>query len=204
MNFAEKILARVADIEQKKIADAIASEARVTEIQAAIAEQKQLQDAAVNECDTEAFRAAQAELDALAIELEMYSRKKDNAVVSESESEAVIAELLQYEKQLDNNFRKTAGDILRQLRRELHSYSLNIQQTENAIRAWTSKVRPNYINPYTTYSDGSHKSKTPVTIHPRGYFGVPESGLIDAFIKTPLLMEFVNSEQSQDDSNGGE
>ena len=193
MNTAERILARIADLEQTKAENEKLSREKIAEIEAAIAKQDRRQETAIMECDIDGYKMAQTELDNLSIELEMYKRKKHDNGVTEAESEAVIIELLDYERSLDDGFRETAGAILMQLKSELDAYSLKIAQTENAIREWSSKVRPNYYNPDTVYPNGTHKSDRPVTIHAFGYFGIPEAGLIDTYLRIPMISRILRS-----------
>ncbi len=146
---------------------------------------------ATEEMDAAAFEAAQEEKARARQLLEMYAERSRQIngmdFLSEGESDGVIDSLLDYETGLTDDFKKTAGALIRKLEKQLLKYIAEITLTENVIREWTSKIHPNYRTRGTTMYTNSEGKKTdrspfPVPVHRVEFRGCSEAFVISKFL----------------------
>ena len=109
--------------------------------------------------------------------------------VTETESDEVIASLLQYEKDLETAFTEDVSTPLAALEKICKDYREKVWETENTINDWTREIHPNYLTPSRTYPDGTHRSPTPVPVHIMAYSGSVLSDQIDNFLQNVLPLK---------------
>lgn len=106
--------------------------------------------------------------------------------VTETESEEVIASLLQYEKDLETAFTEDVSTPLAALEKICKDYREKVRETENTINDWTREIHPNYRSQSTRYADGTNRAPHPVPVHVVAFYGCDLSGQIDAFLQKVL------------------
>ena len=125
--------------------------------------------------DIDAFQKAVAERETAQIELDMYNTKfnqiRDQEYITEEESDRVIDSLMEYEKQLSDDFEKDIIPLLKKLSALYEKYTQGINETEEVIWEWTRNIHANYRNPTALYSDGTNRSSKPLPVR-----NIPFSG----------------------------
>jgi len=192
----------------KKVVDAKTK--TLEEIQTKLAEAKQAKKDAeealkksASQLDLERYEKSQAALQKAQTAINMYSDRYDQLqrqeYVTEEDSDTVIASLLAYEKDLDEDFKETLGKALRGLYDLLKGYKGAIDETEKTLTHWTTVIHRNYRNyAGTTYADGSNRNTTPIPVHPMPYFGCKESGKLGNFLKDLAPLFVADEEEAQE------
>lgn len=193
MTTLEKVQDRIRGlINERELKLEAVSQKRAALAESAQALEEKLQQAA-REMNTKAYAAAKAEREECNTEFEMLEELerqiRKSELVTEAESEQVIASLLAYEQQLEEEYRKAVVEHLQALDALSDQHRLAAADAETTLNTWTSEIRANYINTRTTYQNGTHRSPVPVPIHPRGYFGGRLVSAIDKFLTDKNLLE---------------
>lgn len=166
---------RIAELEKRKAADIANIEKHLQRISSAIADQRKRAAKAAENMSASEYSSATAEKSKLEIEASMYSDRlkqiQGKEMVTAEESEATIAALLAYEKQLEAEFAEALAPHLKAIKELTDKQRADAAEAETTLREWTYRIRPNYISKGTTYPDGTNRSPVPVPIHPMGYFG---------------------------------
>lgn len=143
---------------------------------------QQMDEASLNE-DLKRYTAARNARTDKETLIEMLRAKYDRIVaagmVTDEESDNQIRELLDYEQELDADFKQAIVEPFRALASLCMEYETLVQRAENLITRWTSEVHANFRMDGTTVYDpetGKHTniSKKPVPVHSQPYRGCPE------------------------------
>lgn len=149
---------------------------------------KELKDATEN-TDIEAFGDAKKKQREAKNKKEMYSARYDQLekkeFVSEEESDKVIDSLLNYEKELAEDYESKVAQIVEELEGIHTEYMARVAATENTIKDWTSGIHANYRSNVTTvYSEtGTNRAPYPVPVHYIPYTGCAKSASVNKFIE---------------------
>ncbi len=198
-------------LKQKEEAINTDNEALV-QLAAQIEEENNAADAAAAANDPAAYRAAKNKISELTSRIEFCRTRLHQygkmGVVSEKESEETIAALLQYEQDLEAEFRHKAGILFLQLKEVVDAQFLAAQEAETVLNDWTRRIRANYVRPGAVFaSTGTCKNDKPVEIHPFGYFGGQELMRIDALLKdltVAVIMRDARKSESVDEQQNDE
>lgn len=118
-----------------------------------------------------------------------YSQIKQQEYISEAESDSVVDGLLEYEKQLAEDFKAAAAGHLKKLAELLKDYKAAVQDTESTLTAWQRDIHANYsTRGGTMYFDKltgkyTDRSKTPVPVHSFVYDGCEEAEQLRDYLK---------------------
>ena len=130
---------------------------------------------------------------------EMYSGRYDQLekqeYISEKESDEVIDSLLQYEVQLELDFKKALADPLKKLAKIHADYMDAVEDTERTLTAWQQEIHANYNtrgamarkDPQT--GKITNRSERPVPVHQLPYNGCDEAAHLGLYlVKAAPLM----------------
>lgn len=194
-NTAKEITQRIDDMQNRKKQDLEEIRARQGEARARLAKAKQDIDGAAAVMDLDAFRRAQDSAKQEETALAMYGRRyqqiEGKEYVSEEESNAIIDSLLDYERQLEQDFEKALSSQIRDLTRLRDKYTQDIQETERTLSRWTSEIYPNYRAESATrmLPDGTrtNRMEKPVPVHTSEYKGGGECAILSEYLKRTQL-----------------
>lgn len=126
-------------------------------------------------------------------ELEMLSGIADRIMmqenISEQESDKVVDSLLEYELQLEAEFKAAVKEPMKKLNAICEAYRGAVRDTEATISAWTRDVHRNFsTRGGTLYFDpelGRHtdRSPVPVPVHPVDFIGCDEALRLAAYLR---------------------
>ncbi len=186
-NKAQEVQARIKEMQDKKAAELEVVHQKQTEAQT----QKEAAELAIKDAtermDLDAYEEAKAAKRKAQTAIDMYGGKytqiKQQEYISEQDSDKVIADLLDYEKQLAADFKAGLVEPLKQLAKMQEEYRAAVAETEATIVSWTRNIHANYQTPSTTYADGSHRSPHPVAVHTIPYTGCSEAAQLEDYLK---------------------
>lgn len=172
------------DLEIKKLEDLRA---------AAEAEKKNCQklvEDAKDKMDLCAFQEARKKTQDIQDRIELYSARigkiKNARMVSEEESDSIIDSLTAYEDDMAAEYELEAGKIIEKLRVMTDGYLGRVNETEKAIKQWTTLIHPNFRSSTTTVN-GSNRMDAPVPVHPIAYRGcgaaISASKFVDSYFQ---------------------
>lgn len=193
MTTLEKVKAKMQELMDKKEKELQDIRQMQAETNAAIAvAEKQMQSAA-EKLDNDGFVQAKRERQAAADKLEMLNRREAQLVtrefLTEGESDAVIDSLLEYEGELEAEFKKAVEVHLEGLRGLREKYLEAVEDTEKTISTWTNEIHRNYDTRgsvhFTDAETGRQttRSATPVAVHPLGFHGCHAAELVGDFLQ---------------------
>ena len=118
-----------------------------------------------------------------------YKQIKQQEYISEAESDSVVDSLLEYEKQLAEDFKAAAAVHLKKLAELLEDYKAAVQDTEDTITAWQRDIHANYntrgamtrTDPLT--GEQTHRSERPIAVHTMPYTGCPEADRMGHYLE---------------------
>lgn len=141
-------------------------------------------EAASDALDVDAHQAATAELSKLRTLEQMYLSRlekiQNKRTVTEKESDQVIQELLQHEKDIAEEYRAAIAPKLSELKAITDRYHAEVQRTEDTISRWTGDVHPNYHNFGVTHIDKETGERTDKNGHPHPVHLIPYKGCAEA------------------------
>lgn len=124
-----------------------------------------------------------------------YSQIKQQEYISEAESDSVVDSLLEYEKQLAEDFKAAAAVHLKKLAELLKDYKAAVQDTESTLTAWQRDIHANYntrgamtrTDPLT--GEQTHRSERPIAVHAMPYTGCAEAERMGRYLEkeAPLV-----------------
>jgi hypothetical protein len=187
-NVAAEIREQIRALTGKRLAE-------IAEIKSKRAEAYQQKETAENdlkvatkETNLEAYETAKLASRKAQIAIDMYTARLNQLnlqdFVTEEESTETINKLLEYEKELDDSFKKAIVPHLKALHELQEEYQRNIDNTEFVLKEWTNSIRKNYISSTATYPDGTNRSPVPVPVHQIQYTGCNESARLRSYLKT--------------------
>lgn len=148
-------------------------------------------EAASDALDVEAHQAATMELSKLRTLEQMYLSRlgkiQSKRAVTEEESDMVIRELLQHEKDIAEEYRAAIAPKLSELKAITEKYRREVERAEDTITRWTRDIHPNYHNFGAVYIDQETGGRTdrngkPHPVHLTPYRGCAESERVTDFI----------------------
>ncbi len=182
MSILDEVKTRMKEMQEKKASE-LARLADLTDQawrKSAIAEG--LMREAAEAMNVENYERAKRQKESAQVALEMYKAKYDQIAaqeyITEVESNKVIRSLLDYEKQLEEDFQQKLGEQKEALEQLLTGYRDEVAEVEKILTIWPNEIRKNYIDweGVTTYYDpvtkkSSNRSPNPIPIRKIAYTG---------------------------------
>lgn len=190
-SFVQELRDRMTALTEKRSGElAMVAAKREAARKAAEKAEAELADA-VEKMDEAAYvKASQAAQSARAA-LEMYGKHYETLakreLIPEAESDAVIDELLDYEKDLAAEFVREITGPLTQLEKLCTDYRAAVREAEGVLTAWQQDIHRNYRSfSGTLYvaEDGSrtNRSSQPVPVRRGEYLGCAEASQVREFL----------------------
>lgn len=187
---------RIKELQTKKAADLAEisekqKEAR-TQIEAADLAMKEATEA-LNVEEYEKARANKLKWQtALDMYTERYKQIQQQELISEADSDSIVNDLLFYEEDLAENFRRALFPKLQELKTILWDYRDEVEKIENTLHTWETEIHANYttrgassfIDPDTGIR--TDRSAVPVPIHRVAYNGCKEAEILATYLHTAL------------------
>lgn len=181
-NRAKEVNARIFDLLAKRHEEIGRIETTLDELRAKAESAAAEVESATEATDLDAYEAAKKDLGAIESAIVMYSARlnqlKASEYVSETESDAVIGSLLDYEKELEDGYKEAIIEHIEALTNITSQYRADVKEAENAITDWTHKIHANYYS-YTNQA----RRPYPVPVRTLNYSGCKESVQVYDFLK---------------------
>lgn len=187
----QEVKARMQEMQDKKAGELQAIHEKKTEAQT----QKEAAELALKEAtermDLDAYEEAKQARRKAQTAIDMYGGRynqiKQQEYISEEESDKVIDGLLDYEKQLAENFRAAVAEPLKALATILQDYQNEVSDTERTITAWGANIHANYnTRGRSIYTDAegrqTTRSATPTPVHSMPYTGCSEAHQLKEYL----------------------
>ncbi len=151
--------------------------------------------AATEAMDLDAYETAKREKTRARTALEMYGNRynqiQKKELITEAESDGVIRSVLDYESELDADYKAALGEHLRALAKLNMDYRDAVRGAEDVLNEWQREIHANYRSATTVYAEtGTNRSPRPVPVHPMQYAGCTEAVQLEEFLrKFPLLLQ---------------
>lgn len=185
-NIPAETIKRIAGLEKKKADELEAIAQQIKENNAALSVAKEEIQKATESTNLKEYTAAKAKEAEASAALEMYTARyaqiERREYVTQKDSDAVIDALLQYEKDIADEFIKTIAGPIEEIRKAHADYIESVKDAEHTIKSWNKRIRANYRSETTRYADGTNISKTPVPVHVLPYTGCGESVIVGGFL----------------------
>lgn len=190
----QEVQERIKSMTEQKAAELETIRQKQDEARTQLETAQQDMRAATEVMDVDAYTHAQTAAYKAQTALDMYSGRyrqiAQQEYVSEDESDKVIARLLQYEEQLETDFKAAIAEPLKALDKLQQDYIAEVRATENTILKWTSEIHANYKSEGTVFSDtGTNRSPRPIPVRRTPYTGCGESKELGEYLKKarPLM-----------------
>ncbi len=187
----QEVKARMQEMQDKKAGELQAIHEKKTEAQT----QKEAAELALKEAtermDLDAYEEAKQARRKAQTAIDMYGGRynqiKQQEYISEEESDKVIDGLLEYEKQLAEDFRAAVAEPLKALATILQDYQNEVSDTERTITAWGANIHANYnTRGRSIYTDAegrqTTRSATPTPVHSMPYTGCNEAHQLKEYL----------------------
>ena len=170
------------------------TEAR-SQIEAAALDMKQ----ATEEMNVDSYEEAKNRKRKAQTALDMYNGRYEQIskqeYISEAESDSVVDSLLEYEKQLAEDFKAAAAVHLKKLAELLKDYKAAVRDTEDTLTSWQRDIHANYnTRGGASFFDeftGQHtnRSPQPYPVHRLPYTGCAEAERMGNYLEkeAPLV-----------------
>lgn len=168
----EEVKDKITAIENKRIEEKLRMQEEIAKSKREEeAARKDLQ-AAASKLDTSAYAKAAERENAAHMRVRMYEEKigqlQRQEDISEEESDGIIDGLLEYSKQLDENFTEELKQKAGDLQKMLDAYTDEAHEVDRIITYWTENIHENHDTRgrSTYYVDGkpTHRSPEPVPV----------------------------------------
>lgn len=144
-------------------------------------------EAATEVTNLEAFETATAEKRKAETAISMYTARlnqlNSKQIVSEEESDSVIAGLLAYEKNLEADFLNDVRKHVIALEAISSKYHQAVKDTERVIREWCEKIHANYR------SETGGRMDYPVKVHSTPFTGCAESEKLKRYLDSSSVLQ---------------
>ncbi len=183
MNIVQKTEKKIAQLKAERATELETISQKCEEARAQITEADRAQKTASEALNVEDYEAAKTRKRKAETALEMYSRRLDQIrakeYLSEAESDSVIDELLNHEKEISERFKQEAGALAAQLLKVYEDYAAEIRSTEAIMTRWQNEIYANYRTFGRSYrtdpvtGQNVFRSDKPVAVHQMPYIGCP-------------------------------
>lgn len=163
---------------------------------------------ATERMDFEVFEDAKTAKERAKTAIDMYNAKhtqiSNQEYINEAESNKVIDSLLNYEKEIEKDFKAKAAIHLRELETILAFYFHEVNETERIIVEWCNNIHANYRMESTMYfnkatGDYTNRSNKPVPVHSVPFKGCSEANITEEYLKQRLIHSLCTSDKNNED-----
>lgn len=189
----QEVKEQIADITKKKASELAKIEANLQESQNKVEEAAAAMQTATEKMDVNSYEKAKDQKRKAQIACEMYQNRKaqleaPECFISETDSDRAIDSLLEYEKQLAEDFRGDFAEALQKLEQILANYDKTIQEVENTLAIWVENIHANYRDETKMWIDKetgqyTNRSNSPVPIRRLPFKGCDEANRLREFIR---------------------
>ena len=187
-NIITKVQKQIEDLKSQRRAELAKISEELTAVKAERATAESEIKAATEAMDFDSYEKAKRDASRADLKLEMlkarYRQYETKEIVSEEESDKVIASIKIYEAVLGNEYYDAITAPIKQLRALTDKYLEEIRTAENLMVQWTQDIHKNYRSETTTYEDGTNRSPRPVPVRTTPFHGLPVANTVDSFLKT--------------------
>ena len=195
-NKVQEVQQRIKEMTEKKQAEleAIAEKKGEAQTRKELAEARL--KAATEQMDLEAYEEAKEDIRKAKTAIDMYAGRykqiSQQEYISEEESDKVIDSLLDYEKELDEQFVVDIKEPLERLLEIVRNYKAAIKDTEMTIRSWETNIHANYtsrglMQRYDEAGQLTDRYKDPHYVHQPFYDGCKEAHQLENYLKNSPL-----------------
>lgn len=167
--------------------------ARIKDLKERLREAESTLKDATRATDLDAFTTADNEKKHCLTALRMYEAREAQlqglSMITEDESDAMIDDLLEYEKELQEDFEKDIADHLAALAEIVANYDKEVTDTERTLTTWQNTIHANY----RTFGRGFYldkeagvrvaKSPYPIPVHNTPYTGCDAFNQLKDYLK---------------------
>ena len=191
-NLTQEVKKRMRELMETKSAQLTEIESRTAEARARLEAAGTAIKQATEEMNVDSYEAAKAQAAKAQAALDMYTagyaQLKAQELVPEAESDKVIDSLLEYEQDLETDFKAALVGPLKQLAKLHADYVAAVRDAENTMAAWQQDIHANYRMRGTTRVDPLTGERTdrmekPQPVRRLYYGGCYEAGRLDAYLK---------------------
>ena len=189
----QEVKDKMQELQTKKAEELAAVKEKQAATQNELAEAQERMKDATAVMNLDAYEEARAAKQKASTALEMYRGKyeqiKNQEYISEQDSDQIIDGLLEYEKELAEDFKATIAPHIKALDEALIAYRAEVHDTEATILAWQNDIHANYstrgktyrTDPFTGQKTDRSETPTPVRLVP--YTGCTEAAVLDEYLK---------------------
>ena len=165
----EIVKGKIKELKAKKQAQIDEIMRKIDEESAAAAAAAAMMDAATDALNVDEYETAKAAKARARTALDMYSTRHKKLlaqeIISEKESDAVINSLIEYEKTIEEGYKKKVSGILDELRGISEEYAAAITDAEGTIGTWITEIHAYYITPNTIHRE-TGTNRAPHSVRP--------------------------------------
>ena len=183
-----KVNSRIDQILADRANELNAIDTKIREANEAAANATKAMDKAADSLSLVDYDAAKRDLESAKTALQMLTTRKERVTkrkaMSEHDSDEQIDQLLEYEKELAEQYKADLAVKLTEIRKLQNTYRDSVERVEAVISRWTADVHPNYRSECARYANGTNRAETPQPVHIRPYSGCEESDTVAIFLKS--------------------
>ena len=192
-NLTQEVKKRMRELMEAKTTQLAEIETRTAEARARLEAAGAAIRQATEEMNVDSYEAAKAQAAKAQAALDMYTARyaqlKNQEYISEAESDKVIDSLLEYEKDLEKDFKAALVVSLKNLAKLHADYVAAVNDAENTMAAWQQDIHANYrtrgsmtrVDPLT--GERTDRMERPVPAHRMYYGGCDEAVRLGRYLK---------------------
>ncbi len=181
-NYAEIVSKQIEELMEKKESELQLIRTKKAEAEKSLELAIETTKEATAKMDLKAYEKSKADEGKYKTAINMYAEKyeqiKNQEYISEEESDKVIYGLLNYEKELAEEFNRDVEKPIKELAEICIKYYGNVRKAEQELKRWTKYIHAFYRSPGTsiTLPDGTttNRHNEPQELHKMGYGGCKE------------------------------
>lgn len=168
-NIVEEVNEKIAVLKSDREKELTAIQAHVAEETKNLNEASKAMAAAIDSTDLGAYERAKTEKTRAETALEMYSARykkvKNLEFITEEESDAIIASLINRDRELTLEFASDLDAALETVRDLLKRHEREKKELSATVERWTRDIHHNYLSATTTFREtGTNRSPKPIPV----------------------------------------
>lgn len=192
-NLTQEVKKRMRELMEAKSAQLAEIESRTAEARARLEAAGAAIQKATEEMNVDSYETAKAQAAKAQAALDMYTARYDQLkakeYISEAESDKVIDSLLEYERELEADFKAAMVAPLQKLAKLHADYVAAVNDAENTMAAWQQDIHVNYRtrgsmtreDPLT--GERTDRMERPVPVHRMYYGGCDEAARLGRYLE---------------------
>lgn len=189
----QEVQEKMAAITKQKGQELAQIEGKLAQAQADVDKAATDMQEATASMNVDAYEEAKARQRKAKTACEMYQARKAQLedtehYITEKESDLAISTLLGYEQTLAADFKVKFADALKILDGILFEYDKAVDEVEDTLAEWVTRIHANHISSTTMWPDPetgemTSRSKNPVPVHATAYTGCPEANSLREYVR---------------------